>query len=89
MITKNSWNDPGERSELWHEFPFANRQGNYGSVNSSQNKPIMDEVRYCFWMRLDAVRGGWHFLLCDTRGFSRSSQKRIKGRAMRLPMFAI
>jgi hypothetical protein len=36
------------------EFPFA--WENYRPVPFILNKPFVDEVGYCFWMRLNACR---------------------------------
>jgi hypothetical protein len=48
-------------TELWlmrlrhgREFPFA--WENYRPVPFILNKPFVDEVGYCFWMRLNACR---------------------------------
>jgi hypothetical protein len=40
------------------------------------NKPIVDEVGYCFWMRLNAVCGGWDFPTGAKTGVSRVAARR-------------
>jgi len=51
--------------------------GNYRPVDFILNKSIVDEVGYFFWMRLDAVCGGWDFLLARDGLLASSNQKRI------------
>jgi hypothetical protein len=58
-------------------FPFVNRQ--MGKLQTSDfilNKLIVDEVGYCFWMRLNAVCGGWDFPTGAKTGVSRVAARR-------------